>query len=166
MQEQYGPALRRQSLRIWGLFGLIFLAISALVALTVDRPRELLEPAIYLYGAWVIALPFVLVGGRRSIGREIAPAFLEPTELRLEDSGFSVSRQTFSGSGSWAHFQTWSELAGFFVLSHAPNVVFLLPKRALEPEEIVVARELLARRIGLEAGAKAAGGETSSESVE
>lgn len=145
MREFSGSGMRRGAVRLWAILGVVFLVAGALAALSVSRPSDLWETAVYVFVAWLVALPFVLAGVPRLAGRNIAPAFLERTQFSGNAESFSVARQTFSGTGSWRHFASWSELREFFVLAHAPWVLFLVPKRAMSSDQVTELRELLGR---------------------
>jgi hypothetical protein len=140
-----GPELRRRALVLWVLAGLILVTLLALIALSVPAPSDLVEPGVYVLVAWLVALPVLWVVVPRLVGRKIAPAFLEPTQFWGDEESFSVTRSTFSGSGSWAHFYAWREVPGFFMLAHSPSVVIIVPKSALDAEQAVKLRELLGR---------------------
>lgn len=152
VREFSGADLRLAALRIWVLAGLIFLLMGALAALSASVPSDLLEPGAFVFAAWMVALPFVLVLVPKLAGREIAPAFLERTEFFGNRESFSVSRSTFAGSGSWEHFSSWRETLGFFVVAHSPSVLLVVPKRALEPDQLAEMREILGQVISQRGG--------------
>ena len=150
MRELCGSTLRRGVMRAWAVAGLMFLLLAALLALFLSSPSELLEPFVFIFAAWLVALPIVWFRAPSLASREIAPAFLERTQFSADSASFSVARQTFAGSGSWDYFATWSESPDFFLLSHSPSVVLLVPKRALSSEQVVEMRALLIQVIAEE----------------
>lgn len=152
MRESSGAEMRRAALRLWALAGLILLAVVALTALSITEPSDLLEPCAFIFAAWMVTLPVLMVLVPKLAGQEIAPAFLERTEFRGNTESFSVTRPTFAGSGSWEHFSSWSELTGFFVLAHSPSVVFVIPKRTLDSDQVAEMRELLGQVISQRGG--------------
>ena len=145
LQDHSRGSLRLGVLRLWGMAGFIFLALFALIALSLDRPAQLWEPAAMVVLAWLIALPPVWIMAPKMASREIAPAFLELTEVRMDEDAFSVARAHSSGSGAWAHFSSWRELDDFFMLTHSTSVLLILPKRAFDDSAIEQLRELLSR---------------------
>ena len=152
VREFSGADLRRAALRLWLISGLILLLVCALVALSASVPSDLLEPGAFILAAWLVALPGVLILIPKMAGREIAPAFLEPTDFSGNGESFSVTRSTFAGSGSWEHFSSWRETPGFLVLAHSPSVLLVVPKRAMDPDQVAEMREILGQVISPRGG--------------
>jgi hypothetical protein len=148
LRQLMGPRLRRLAALVWLILGALFGALLLLATLSISPASQLVEVAVSLLLAWLVALPAVLFLIPRVHARRIPPAFAEPTALTLTRDSFSVARPSFSGTGSWRYFRGWRETPACFGLFQAPNVVLVVPKRALDPDQAAALRSLLREKLG------------------
>jgi hypothetical protein len=152
LRQLLGPRLRRLVVLVWLILGALFGALLLLATLSIRPASQLVEVAISLLLAWVMALPAVLFLIPRVHANRMPPVFGEPTALTLTRDSFSVARPSFSGTGSWRYFRGWRETPSCFGLFHAPNVVLVVPKRALDPDQTAALRSLLEEKLGVGGG--------------
>lgn len=71
-----------------------------------------------------------------------------PLQITLTDSEIVYTSESGQSKTGWEAIERWQESKGSFMLFTQPRVFFIVPKRVMQPEQVVACRELLTARTG------------------
>ena len=125
------------------------LAVVGCICLLIDprsQSARQFAPMVYLVIAGAAILTYLFSGHpfRRQF-RKIR-ALHAPLQVTLTDSEIVYTSENGQSKTNWGAIERWQESKGSFMLFTQPRVFFIVPKRVMQPEQIVVCRELLAAR--------------------
>jgi len=100
----------------------------------------------------VFSLPvlIVLLLGPRAARRNfrVVPAFQAPLHYRWDEEGFTSETVSGHSMNRWPSYRRWLENDRLLLLWPHPATYQVLPKRALEPEQVEDLRRFLSQPIG------------------
>lgn len=70
-----------------------------------------------------------------------------PLQIVLTESGISYSSANGESRADWRAIERWQECKSNFMFYTQPRLFYILPKRIMQPEEIIATRELLASKV-------------------
>ena|ERR1700674_4620875 len=128
---------------------LICSAALTVVAL-VNHDMQLIKqvaPAGYVFLGLLLVTLYVWSGIPFRVQFRKLKAWHRPMEMVVGDDAVSYTSPTGEGRSRWEAFEAWRESKKSFLLYPQPRIFFIVPKRAMQPDQISVLRELLKSRI-------------------
>lgn len=135
----------RQTLFIWGLLLLMFLACWQLLGEGGQSP-DLLPIALPVAFTVVLAI-FFQRAMRKGWVKQALVDQGGPTDFRFDDFGFNVDSRLRHHRLAWASLARWLETPEAFVVYTTPRTLLVVPKRAFAAPAVRQVRELLSTRI-------------------
>jgi hypothetical protein len=116
---------------------------------TPSRPKIL----VFAVGPWIIL--FVLLGLLAPLKRRVSVRTLwnttapvrRPKSLEIDQNGIMIMDSRFSSRYRWNHFVRYSETSNLLRLHMEDHRILLIPKRAIDPNDIVPLRVLISENI-------------------
>jgi YcxB-like protein len=130
------------------VLGAVFLLLGILLVATRQRALNVwLTPSV-LGAFWI----WFGMGGSYQLSAKKqftkSPALREPRRIEFSDEGVKTDSAMGSSQVSWKSFLRYAESEDTFLLYTSPVVFEIVPKRALQPEQVDELRRLMQAHIG------------------
>jgi hypothetical protein len=137
----------RWMLRFCLVFGAFFLLIGIVLVITGQRAFNILWPPFLLGAVWT----WVGMGGtyRLSARSQFTknPSLREPRRVDFDQDGVKTDAGVASSQVSWKAFLRCVESNDCFLLYAGPTSFNIIPKRVLQPEQLIELRQLFQAHI-------------------
>jgi len=145
VRSQYRKPKIAIPLAVFALFAIVG-CIFSLIAHRSQSARQF-APMVFLVIAGAVILAYLFSGHpfRRQF-RKIR-ALHVPLQITLSDSEIVYTSENGESKTGWGAIERWQESKGSFMLFTQPRMFFIVPKRVMQPGQIVACRELLTARI-------------------
>jgi hypothetical protein len=142
----------RWTLRLGVWFGAFLLLIGIVFVITGQRTINVLWPPFLLGALWI----WLGMGGsyRFSARNQFTknPSLRQPRRVDFNQDGLKTDAGVASSQHSWKAYVRCVESNACFLLYTSPACFNIIPKRALQPEQLSELRQLLQANIGKELG--------------
>jgi hypothetical protein len=147
LRKQYGkirmvPLIGFSLLVVLGVIG----GISWLIDQKSGAAMQMAPLALFItiFGS-IVLWPWLGISFRRQF-RKIRALQL-PIHLDADENGILYTNGNGQSKSSWEALEDWREAKGCFMLYTQPNLFFVLPKRSMEPQQILAFRELVSSKV-------------------
>ena len=145
----------RLMLHLCLIAGILMLLIGILFVITGQRaPNVALPPFVFgsLFTWYGIGGPYQFLA-RKEFAK--SPSNRQPRRIEVSEAGVKTDAGVASSNMSWEAYLRFVESKDCFLLYTSPGCFAIVPKRALQPEQVNELRQILQSNVGKQAAAAA-----------
>jgi hypothetical protein len=141
-------AFMRWMLKLVLVIGVLLLLVSALFVITGQRALGVVLPPLLLgaFWTWIGMGKTYQLSARNQFAKN--PALRGPRRVEFNDDGVTTDAGIASSQARWKAYLRYVESKDTFLLYTSPACFVIVPKRVLQPEQVIELRRLFQTHIG------------------
>jgi hypothetical protein len=144
-------AYTRWMLKLTLIIGVLLLLAGVLLVITGQRALGVVLPPVLVGALWTwLGMGKTYLLSARSQFKK-SPVLREPRRIEFSDDGVKTDSGIASSQVSWKAILRYVESSDTFLLYTSPACFAIVPKRVLQPEQVIELRQLFQTHIGKDA---------------